>query len=268
MVTAPASRTPAARWLSVWPTDTAATDPAVAETPWAMPAAVAAHAIAAYTQPGAMVLDPGCVSGTVLTAAIDAGRHAIGITPDPRRWRQVRAEVNTAKRRGAPGDALLLDRHPDRRSWIGLPPADLVLTAPRPATLPGPGPAPDPSGSPAWSRGLLAAYRDLPRPGGRLVVVIPPTVAPDGDLAAELITAGQAMGLIPLERCAALLPSGDHHPAYSPAAGRSHLGARHLDVLVFRPAKATLAEQQTAVAPLPAPPPRRSPSDATRLRVA
>ena len=72
--------------VSVW--TTAQTSPAaqrkgcyVADStahPAKMLPAVAAHAIAHYTQPGDLVLDPMCGIGTTLVEAVHAGRRAVG----------------------------------------------------------------------------------------------------------------------------------------------------------------------------------------------
>jgi hypothetical protein len=41
--------------------------------------ALAAHAVATYTRPGDLVLDPMCGAGTSLVEAVRAGRHGIGV---------------------------------------------------------------------------------------------------------------------------------------------------------------------------------------------
>ncbi|MEU5834161.1 DNA methyltransferase [Streptomyces diacarni] len=79
--------------------------------------ALAAHAIAAYTNPGDLVLDPMCGIGTTLVEAQHLGRRAIGIEYEPR-WAHL-AALNTAsaRREGATthgevirGDAQLAGR--------------------------------------------------------------------------------------------------------------------------------------------------------------
>jgi hypothetical protein len=80
-------------------------------------------------QPRDTVCDPDCGAGTVVAEAVRARRHAIGITGDPHVWEAPRAALTAAKARGAPGDGMILDELPDRRSWTGLGPIDLVLTA-------------------------------------------------------------------------------------------------------------------------------------------
>lgn len=236
----------ASRWLSVWPTEQDSAGPLTEAA--GMPPAVAAHAIAAYTQPGAVVLDPDCTAGVVLTEAIRTGRHAIGIAPDPYWWERARAAVTIAKRRGAPGDGTVLDQLPDLRYWIGLPRVDLVLTAIHPRSATGPGdPLPDgpepvherPAAD--WLDAPLSQYATLPRLGGRLVIVIPPnsTGSPPTDLAVRIIAAARRAGLQPVERAAALthLPrtgTGRRDDARSADTDRPLTAPAHLDVIVLR----------------------------------
>ncbi|MGP3974211.1 DNA methyltransferase [Streptomyces sp. 8N114] len=59
--------------------------PGSAAHPAKMLSALAAHAIATYSQPGGTVLDPMCGIGTTLVGAQHLGRHAIGIEHEPRR---------------------------------------------------------------------------------------------------------------------------------------------------------------------------------------
>jgi modification methylase len=84
-VAEPASSAPLP--LSVWPT---AQQPAASQRtgrylpgstahPAKMLPAIARQAIAAYSQPGDLVLDPMCGIGTTLVEAIHLGRDAIGI---------------------------------------------------------------------------------------------------------------------------------------------------------------------------------------------
>ncbi len=90
---------------------------------------------------------------------------------------------------------------------------------------------------------LLAAYRNLARVEGRLVIVTPPGVGgiPPSDLASEVLTVGRRVGLLPVERAAALtspLRNGvlavTLDAARTPTTGRSRAHPTHLDVIVFR----------------------------------
>src|SRR5690348_10822653 len=77
--------------------------------------AVAAHAIAAYTQPGDLVLDPMCGIGTTLVEALHQDRRAVGVEYEIRWAELARANVDLTGplRRGAgrvfTGDARHLD---------------------------------------------------------------------------------------------------------------------------------------------------------------
>jgi modification methylase len=82
--------------LSVWP---AAQQTAPAQRagrylpestahPAKMLPAIARHAIAAYTQPGELVVDPMCGIGTTLVEAAHLGRDAIGVEYEPR-WAEL-----------------------------------------------------------------------------------------------------------------------------------------------------------------------------------
>ncbi|ONH25252.1 class I SAM-dependent methyltransferase [Pseudofrankia asymbiotica] len=227
-----------ARWATVWPTGrhsitTSRTYGPTADAPRGGPAvsaAVAAHAIAVYSQPGDTVCDPDCGPGTVVTEAVHAHRHAIGITNDPDQWEAARSALTLAKTRGARGDGMVLDRLPDSESWTGLGPVDLVLTAIGP-----PGPA-EPTG-PVEDRlhPQLAAYRELPRPGGHLVVLATHHLSGGTDLASQIATAGRDTGWRPVQRAVALTAVpytrelGTHRPT-GPA--RAH--PVHQDVIIFR----------------------------------
>ena len=65
--------------------------------------AIAAHAIATYTRPGDLVLDPMCGIGTTLVEAVHQGRHAAGIEYEPRWARLAQLNLDHARDHGAPG---------------------------------------------------------------------------------------------------------------------------------------------------------------------
>lgn len=128
--------------LSVWPTAQTTAHaqragrylPASVAHPGKMLPAVAATAIAAYTAPGDLVVDPMCGVGTTLVEAVHLGRSAYGVEYEPAWARLARANVHHAAMAGATGDAhvivgdardlaSLLD--PDARGRVGL-----VLTSP------------------------------------------------------------------------------------------------------------------------------------------
>jgi hypothetical protein len=182
-----------------------------------IPPAIAAHAIATYTHPGELVLDPDCGAGTVLVEALRAGRHALGLTPHARWWAIARANITTTKRDGARGDASVLDARPTVLATIRaaglIGRVGLVLTALRTPTT-------DQATGPDRDRDLDSAFVDLAatidycepllRSGGHLVVITRPRRHADGelvDLPTRLITAAAPAGLVPVERCVALTAS-------------------------------------------------------------
>jgi len=226
-----------ARWATVWPTGRHGITPPQADGPTAgaqhggaaVSAAVAAHAIAVYSRLGDTVCDPDCGPGTVVAEAVHARRHAIGITTDDR-WEAARTALTLAKARGARGDGMILDRLPDSESWTGLGPVDLVLTAIAPPDPFEPaGPTSD------WLRERLAVYRELPRPGGHLVLIAAYCVEGGVDLASQITAAGRDVGLRPVQRAVALTAVpylrelGLHRPTRPARAYPVHQ-----DVIVFR----------------------------------
>ena len=80
--------------------------------------AIAAHAIATYTRPGDLVLDPMCGIGTTLVEALHPDRRAVGVEYEPR-WAEPRPRQPRPRRparRGQPGEVFTGDaRHLDWR---------------------------------------------------------------------------------------------------------------------------------------------------------
>ncbi len=128
--------------LSVWPVAQVAGRfqrrgrylPESASHPGRMLPELARRAIAAYSEPGELVVDPMCGIGTTLVEAIHLGRRAIGIELEPR-WATLAADnVRLAKEQGAAGNAFVR-RGDARRLGNGLLDeltgrAALVLTSP------------------------------------------------------------------------------------------------------------------------------------------
>jgi hypothetical protein len=220
----PPQKQPPTPLLSVWPTGQsdpiaqlreAGCVPGTGTDTERIPPAIAAHAIATYTRPGDLVLDPDCGAGTVLVEALRSGRHALGLTSSRRSWALARANVTVAKAAGAWRDGSVLDARPQvlataraagLASQVGL-----VLTTLRTAAPNDSEPAASPDRDPvaalnglAWT---LAYSEPLVRSGGYLVVVSRLHRWPDGslvDLTTPMIAAGAAAGLAPVERCIAL----------------------------------------------------------------
>ncbi|MEU4476468.1 DNA methyltransferase [Micromonospora sp. NPDC023966] len=197
--------------------------------------AIAAHAVAAYTNPGDLVLDPMCGIGTTLVEAIHAGRDAIGVEYESR-WSNIAdANITHAQGHGASGRAAVM--RGDATRILSLVPAALVGQVALVVTSPPYGPTvhglvrPGADGvakfdnayNDGTDRGNLA-YRDLTgladgfaqilagchtllRPGGVVVVTARPWRKHGQlvDLPSAVIGAGIRAGLTPVDRCVALL---------------------------------------------------------------
>src|SRR5687768_15914766 len=84
---------------------------------------IAAHAIAAYTRPGDLVLDPMCGIGTSLVEAAHLGRDSIGVEYEAR-WADIAtANLRLAHEQGATGRATVV--HGDATTLPDLVSADL-----------------------------------------------------------------------------------------------------------------------------------------------
>jgi modification methylase len=248
------------RNLSVWPTgqrDQLAQLRATGYVPGTetdaerIPPAVAAHAIATYTHPGDLVLDPDCGTGTALTEALRAGRHALGLTTNNRWWAVARANVTAAKSAGAWRDGFVLDARPKVLATAraaGLAGrVGLVLTALRATSDRPNSPDQDPVESAAQLAMTLRCCEPLLCAGGYVVVVARPHRRSDGslvDLTTPLVAAGTAAGLAPVDRCVALTAElrGDRlitraslaeRRAARATASPTSLAAHH-EVLVFQ----------------------------------
>ncbi|WP_442934989.1 DNA methyltransferase [Micromonospora sp. CPCC 205558] len=202
--------------------------------------AIAAHAIAAYTQPGDLVLDPMCGIGTTLVEAVHAGRDAFGIEYEPQ-WSNIAdANIRHAHDQGASGRASVI--RGDATRLMSLVPKALTGQVALVVTSPPYGPTvhglvrPGADGVVKYDdryndgedKGNLA-YRDLTgltdgfaeilrgcatllRPGGTVVVTARPWRKRGElvDLPSAVIAAGLRAGLVPTERCVALLAAVRH----------------------------------------------------------
>jgi DNA methylase len=235
---------PAGPAVSVW--TTAQTSPGAhrkhrytAEStahPAKMLPAVAAHAIAHYTEPGDLVLDPMCGIGTTLVEAVHAGRRAVGIEYEPHWVDVARANLNLAREHGIEHDARVF--HGDARQLATLLPNEYLGQTALVVTSPPYGPSTHgqvsvvPGGGVhkyhhlygnTLDRGnlanighhrllsgftkILAALTTYLRPGGHIAITIRPwrEHAELIDLPAQILACGIHAGLIPVERCVALL---------------------------------------------------------------
>jgi modification methylase len=229
--------------LSVWPT---AQQPAAAQRagrylpastahPAKMLPAIARHAIAAYSQPGDLVLDPMCGIGTTLVEAIHLSRHAIGVELEARWADLARANTTHARSCGAAGTATVVTGDAQQLPSLLDPElvgrgVALVLTSPpygvsihgQVTARPGRGVAkydntysPDPDNlgrvnQPALLDALgaiLTGCLALLRPGGLLVLTARPYRHQEllVDLPGQFARVAEAAGLVLYERNAALL---------------------------------------------------------------
>jgi len=196
--------------------------------------AIAAQAVATYTQPGALVVDPMCGVGTTLVEAVHQGRDAIGIEYEPRWAELAEANLALARSQGAIGhgevicgDGRSLDNlvDPAARGLVAL-----VLTSPpygpslhgRVTATPGRGVRKEHdrySKDPAnlahvglatlldAMHTLLAGCTRLLRPGGIVAMTVRPWWHNGQliDLPGALAGVGEQAGLVLYERNVALL---------------------------------------------------------------
>lgn len=85
--------------------------------------ALARHAIARFTRPGDLVLDPMCGTGTTLVEAVRAGRHAVGVEYEPKWTAIAAANLHLARRTGSASATTLLTG--DARRLTELLPSEL-----------------------------------------------------------------------------------------------------------------------------------------------
>lgn len=217
-----------------------------------IPPAVAAHAIAAWTRTGDLVLDPDCGAGTVLTESLRADRHALGLTVRKSWWTLARANVTAAKTAGAWCDGCVLEARPRMLATVraaGLVGrVGLVLTALRT------GPETDRVESAIGGLAKTLQYCEpLLQPGGHVVIVARPHRRADGslvDLASLVITAATTAGLALVERCVALSAEVRGSRLVARGSGE-HRRVAHHEVLVFQLVhEAELAAEAVTPAPV------------------
>ena len=212
--------------------------PASMAHPGKMLPAIAATAITRYTEPGDLVADPMCGIGTTLVEAAYLGRDGLGVEYEARWARLAAANIDCARRHGAAGNAEVIQG--DARQLRGLLPPGTAGTAALIVTSPPYGPsihgqvkaearagggkvtqvgqhatAPTRPTWPAaawmtcstgWPRSSPPA-RTLLRPGGIAVITTRPWRQRGElvDFPGAVLATGAAAGLIPVERCVALL---------------------------------------------------------------
>jgi SAM-dependent methyltransferase len=244
--------------------------------------AIAAHAITHLSQPGDLVLDPMCGIGTTLIEAVHLGRDAIGVEYEPSWAGLARANLTHAARQGATGHGRVVTD--DARHLTELLDSDVAGRVALVVTSPPYGPSTHghvrtsrDSGQPGVAKAnhrysrdranlahvgldrlldgfttILAQCAALLRPGGFVVVTTRPWRHRGElvDLPSAVVEAGAAAGLVPMERCVALLAGLRGHslvarPSFfqlrnvrqARAAGVPQHVIVHEDVLIFlRPA--------------------------------
>ncbi|WP_374201692.1 TRM11 family methyltransferase [Saccharopolyspora sp. 6M] len=198
--------------------------------------AVAAHAIAHYTQPGDLVIDPMCGIGTTLVEALHAGRRAVGVEYEPHWVHVARDNLTLAHDDGVGHHGEVYAG--DARQLGSLLPIEYASQASLAVTSPPYGPSvhgqvittPNKTvqkfhhryGN-ALDRGnlanighhrllagftrILTALRTFLTPGGHIAITLRPWREHSEliDLPSQILTCGQRAGLIPTERCVALL---------------------------------------------------------------
>jgi SAM-dependent methyltransferase len=264
--------------------------PAALAHPGKMLPAIAATAITRYTAPGDLVADPMCGIGTTLIEAVHLGRDGIGVEYEPR-WAAIAADgIALARRQGATGHAEVIRGDARQLPQIAARARGrvaLVVTSPPygpsihghvrarpggvakynnrysadPANLAHTGPA----GLADGITQILAGCVVLLRPGGIAVITARPW-RHHGELTdfpGTVIEAGRAAGLIPAERCVALLAGirGGQlipRPSFFQLDNTRKARARgepwhlivHEDVLIFRaPARSPEPAQPTRLVP-------------------
>jgi len=146
---------------------------------------IAAHAIAALTEPGELVLDPLCGTGTTLVEALHLRRAAVGIDIDPHWASLARDNIAHTQRTGVDGYAHVLTGDARglptscRPSTSSRSPAKSSLCSPPGRTphcpTPTPAPAPEPVLSARAPGGvgmvrILRGCLPLLAPGGYVVI--------------------------------------------------------------------------------------------------
>lgn len=236
----------------------------------AIPPAIAAYAINAYSPSGGIVLDPDCGAGTTIVEALRAGRHTVGLTASRRWWTLARANVTTIKATGVAFDGMVivLDRRPATflsAQISGLAGrVDLVLTTLRHDH-------PDTTLAETLGRfhDLLVGSSALLHPRGHLVIITRPHRDHGHllDLSTKVRSFVESTGFLPVERCVALTAGLRRHRVITRASltqrravarhhhttGHQIALPAHRDVLVFQPAHSASAVAAQPARPNPTP---------------
>lgn len=211
------------------------------EHPGKMLPAIARHAITAYTRPGQLVLDPMCGIGTTLVEAAHLGREGLGMELEAKWACIARLNLALAAAQGAHGTGRVRTgdaRHAvaDLAAGQGAGSVSLLLTSPPYGSMTHglvrsrrDGAEKVAKWSHTYTRDrrrdganlayqrprellasftqILAACRPLLAPGATVAVTARPYRAGGGlvDFPGQVSAAAQRVGLVPRERCVALL---------------------------------------------------------------
>jgi modification methylase len=229
------------------------------------------RAIAHYSDPGDLVLDPRCRTGIALEQAVLLGRRAVGLEPERRLARLARTRLDAACTPAAVLEGRLVElprllatselrlvgeaaASGPSRALAGLPYEliDLVLAR----TAAGQAVATDAVRPTASLEAVASVCTPLLKRGGFLVLVLPQRTSRLGDLLGETVRtleeAGlrywqQVIALTAAVRDSALVPARQVHLAATGEAGGQAKESCHLNVLVFRrPERALLAAEAAA----------------------
>lgn len=204
--------------------------------------ALARRAIGTYTEPGDLVVDPCCASGTALVEAVHLDRDAFGVEADATRAALAAANVENARSDGAPGRARVLSgdgrdlpRVLARRAARELLPAANAQVAPLPYASAALVLTAVPSARPAALAQYATSAAAVVKPGGFVVLMIDRRRAGTA-LAGELVQLHQSLGLLYWQHVIGLLAQidGDQLRYRRTRARGTALTTCHEDVLVFR----------------------------------
>ncbi|WP_329433199.1 DNA methyltransferase [Streptomyces sp. NBC_01280] len=276
--------------------------PGSAAHPAKMLPAIATHAITTYTRPGGLVLDPMCGIGTTLVEAVHLGRHALGTEYEPQWADLADRNLRHADLQGATGAGSVY--RGDARQLTALVPGafhglvDLVLTSPPyGASVHGQVRSTRESGErgvvkkdfhyshdPAnlahvGLETLLEAFteiltqcRHLLRPGGHAVITTRPWRERGEliDLPSAVLAAAESAGLIPVERCVALLAGIRDgqlvtRPSFFQMKNVRDARRRGLPLAVIQHEDTLVVRRPTHLAPARRTPAGHSSADSTRL---
>lgn len=204
--------------------------------------ALARRVIDTYSDPGDLVVDPCCASGTTLVEAVQLDRDALGVETDDTCADVAARNIEKARSSGAPGRARVLagdgrdlPQVLARRVARELLPTPSAQVAPLPYATAALVLTAVPSARPAALAQYAASAASVVKPGGFVVLVIDRQRAGSG-LAGELVQLLQRLGLLYWQHVVGLVAEirGDQLRCRGRRARGAAMTTCHEDVLVFR----------------------------------